>query len=185
VILLQVQVNLAPELRNRTFTREDPMIPPRMIAIAFISQLLSQSLALGQELPPVTGATMLAITEQVYFPYVGANAVIVRRTTLEPHDVIVVRAGRSTPKLLAEAVSQLGGIRALYGNTPAGDAIYRVTESSKVRQHEGYAVNWNSMLRAIRPSELAGFGVVRHVSIYLRDQQPQRSRLLRTSGRQR
>lgn len=137
------------------------------------------SIALGAiseaqtSLSAVQGRTAFAIAVVDTFPYSGTDAVIIRRTNAEISDVIVVRPGKATDAILASAVLHLGGLRASQGNKPLADGVFRVRNTGKRWPRNGEPTKWSLMINRARPHDLEGFGVVRHVVLFLPNQRRQ------------
>jgi hypothetical protein len=139
-----------------------------LAVVVCITPTRTQAQVVG--IPPVNGATAFAIAEADSFPYTGADAVIVRRTTFEPHDVILVRGGKGSTRLLAEAVGFLGGLRAIQGDSPTTNGIYRVVTKGKPHRWERHSHNWMSTLASERPRPISGLGEKRHIVLFLKNQ---------------
>jgi hypothetical protein len=101
------------------------------------------------------------------FKYKNTDAVVLRRATVQPHDVILIRTGKASPEQIAEAVDLLQALRARQGDVPTADALIRVPPPGPVRAHAREASDWAGILREIRPSDLPGVGEVAHLGLWL------------------
>ena len=120
--------------------------------------------------PARAGTTETVIAAVPTLPYSGADAVIVRRATQLPHDVILVRSDRATAVQLAQAAFMIETLRAVAGSgTPTADAVIRVPSPTQNHRHIRDAANWAQILERTTPSDLAGVGNVRHLRVDLPD----------------
>jgi hypothetical protein len=115
----------------------------------------------------IRGATPVVITAVDDFKYKGSKAVIVRRTTMMPHDVILVKKEHVNPRFLADAVFKLQAVRSAFGDIPTRDAVYRVTPRDKEGKRTTEAIGWANTLATTRENELEGYGPVKQVILYL------------------
>ncbi len=106
----------------------------------------------------------IAVVDDVGYP--GADAVVVRRASASPHDVVLVREARANPRLLAAAVRHLAALRALQGDTPGVDGVYRVTLDARndqrwVRPDE--PAKWMRSLNRASEVPLEGFENAKYI----------------------
>jgi hypothetical protein len=116
------------------------------------------------------GTTAFAIAAVDTFHFGAANIVIVRRTSGEPRDVILVKPQALTARNLAAAVRILERLRGSLGDSPEVGAVYRVPEVNQVDEREVEAQSWVDRLLTSRPRALDAFGEVRQVVLHLPNQ---------------
>lgn len=108
--------------------------------------------------------------------YGGADAVILRRPSEDPADLILLRAGTESPEQLTEAVLGLLSVRKSQGDLPTGaPRVLRVralkARSQPVRWTHGVIHN----LRTAQARDVRGVGRYRAIDVLLPEQQ-QRNR---------
>lgn len=104
-------------------------------------------------------AFALAITDTWH--YAGTDAVIIRRATGQPRDVVLLRSSASQQQVAA-AIEELRRVRAAFGDLPVEDALFRVRRAEPMRR----ATRVESHLRKLRQipaKQLANVGEVRYV----------------------
>ena len=114
----------------------------------------------------------IAVTDS--FPYRNADAVILRRVSAKPHDVIVIKQGKATGPRIAASIRELEFLRAALGNEPTSDALYRVKSTQTPRETarlERTAVQYARKLAIIEARRLEGVGLVRHILLAVPGQQ--------------
>ena len=99
-----------------------------------------------------------------------SGAAILRRTQLEPHDVILLRRDAS-PDLLSAAVFTLLATREVEGDTARADATVRVGATHGPKAWESRMLpkmaNTLRLLQRATPRSIAGVGVVKAYDAYL------------------
>ncbi len=149
---------------------------------AFAVLVLSSRTASGQQ----TGPTMdqfrrqqevtrrvpvtIALWDQLPAPD-SVPAVILRRGTSAPRDVILLRH-RATPGQLAAAVMRLMIIRDRMGDTARADAAFRLPNAHRMPKGKGQrevlqAGRTLARLRGSQPQDVPGVGRVPAVEVYL------------------
>lgn len=116
--------------------------------------------------------TQAIIAVPQHFPYPGADAVVLRRTTQLPKDVILLRSERVEAGLLSSAVRTLLALRATFGDDPQSDGVFRVTSSSAPWTRDQEAKDWAGALASARVDSIPGIGAGRHFMLYLPNQRP-------------
>jgi hypothetical protein len=105
------------------------------------------------------------------FPYTGAAAVIMRRTSEHPRDVIVLPASAGNGARLAAATMHLLIIRDRGGDTASAPGLFRVPEAAAnsrlVQRDIGTAGAVVGRLRTRARESIPGVGRVRATEIYL------------------
>lgn len=140
-----------------------------LLVLVFVSSDLNAQPS-RPRLPVEPNKTPFAIAIISQLAYDKSDAVIVRRAAHEIPDVIVVRAGRANGQLIARALRQLAGLRAVLGDVPTKDAVFRVAATKAALRHERQATDWAIMLSRVAPLDLPGFGAVPHIISYLPNQ---------------
>jgi len=92
------------------------------------------------------------------FRYQNADAVIVRRASGVPHDVIVVRRDKLRPSLLSEAVVVLRAVRKRAGDIPSADMLIRVPTPKQTHRFQHAAGEWSRTLALTPRTRLDGLG---------------------------
>ncbi len=133
---------------------------------------LSAQAAKQQEIArrvPVT----VALTNQM--PYRDAPAVILRRATAVPHDVILLRRNGASGAQLSAAVFQLLVLRERDGDTASTDGVYRVIAPQGPAAWRGSeertAGRTVSRLFSAPAREISGVGIVAATELYLPSRQ--------------
>ena len=103
------------------------------------------------------------------FPYRNADAVIVRRTTALPHDVILLRQSHADPRTIAEAAQTLQAERARHGDVPTVDRLVRVQAPRAQLRLGRSAESWAHALARKSSSDVPGIGRARAVGLLLRN----------------
>ena len=136
------------------------------LSVGLASSVMAQQL--GSDRGEASGYTGLILALSDSFTYRNTHAVLVRRTRLEPHDVIVIAKSQATPALLASAVNTAIAIRGAEGVSPKIDALYRLGDrkpGDRIRE----AQRWVRILNDKKPRELPGFGSLRFIEILVPD----------------
>jgi len=141
-----------------------------MFVSAALSAPLPTSAQLAADRPALPNMTPFAIVTPATFPYAGADAVIVRSMDEDIRDVILVRRGKASATLLAAAVRQLAGLRALSGDNPTGVGTFRVQDNGRQWTRPGEASDWVASLGRSKSQPIAGFGRVPHLILYMPNQ---------------
>jgi len=117
---------------------------------------------------PGTTPVVLALTNKL--PRRNMDVAIIRRATIKPYDVILIRPAVARAELLARAVQTLQATRHTFGRLPAHDSIIRV-ESAGVglppRMDE--AERWVDSLRGARVMWLPGVGPAQYMGLHVFD----------------
>jgi hypothetical protein len=98
------------------------------------------------------------------------RVVILRRTMVKPHDVILVRSSGLDAELIAQAVRVLQMTRRATGRVPTEDALIAVDPpgaSKPPRVDE--AEQWVASLRSAKPMKLPGVGTVPILGLHVFD----------------
>lgn len=145
-----------------------PVVRLAIGSFAFASSTaMAQSASANRELLS-GGFTPLVLAVSDSFQFRNADAVLVRRVNVEPHDVVVIRDGRATPALLAAAVQMAIAVRSTEGLQPSADGVYRVRVGGAAgRQRE--AQRWMRNLDAKPRRVVAGIGMVRWIELLVPD----------------
>ena len=127
------------------------------------------AIARGQDIShiPISQMTPFAIAVVDSLAYPDADAVVVRRPSAQPHDVILVRRGKADPSRLADAVRLLEILRASGGDLPTSQAAFRVTSSGHRDSRLEEAVAWADWLEHVRKRTLDGYGEAAVIQLYL------------------
>jgi hypothetical protein len=100
-----------------------------------------------------------------------ASAVILRRSNVAPHDVILLRAAGANGRQLSEAVLDLLTIREKMGDTPSTTAAVRVRPKAgapgRVRRELPWAQRVVNDVRKAEVQDIPRVGNVRAVQIWL------------------
>lgn len=154
-----------------------PTLAVSLIAEVIIASLGLTSRAMAQARPtprfdsaalPNRTPVVIAVTDNI--PDGDQDILIVRRVSVTPHDVILVRPRSLTPAALARAVHTLQAARGRLGRVPVQDAWIRIdtkAEGSPPRANE--AVNWVDALRSVKPMSLPGVGLVPLIMLHPSD----------------
>ena len=151
-----------------------------MAAIVVVAGLLAVTRLLAQgPRPPrpdydiaVPGTTSVVVALTDNLPGKDFDILIKRRATEKPHDVILIRPGALRPELLAKAVETLQGARRAFGRTPTNDVSFTVPPAgTKPPPRLAEAEGWVKSLRAAKPMDLPGVGVVPLIMLHLFDRE--------------
>jgi len=125
---------------------------------------------------PRIPVTVAVVTQ---LPLAGEPYAVLRRTEVEPHDVILVPES-ATPELLSEAIQTLMVARQASGDLPSFTGYVRATPHQPSAAHHAPVTHRRQLPWAGRvladvqrkePAELTGLGRVRWVQIWLPPQQ--------------
>lgn len=146
-----------------------------VIVIALAAQFTSESKLFGQGITVPRGPhgevpVFFLVVDSIQ--YKGADAVIVRRASAAPHDLVLLKRSMVQARILAEAVHTLAFIRAKYGDDPAADAVYRVTDHGKPLPREAEAADWAASLKTGRRHQFDPYGLVPVLGVALPTQHP-------------
>jgi hypothetical protein len=100
-------------------------------------------------------------------PYPGADAVIIRRVSVLPHDLILIYSGVASPEYVAATFHALAVTRARHGDIPDKDRVVRVDAPTRTLKYRATPLMVLEMLRVAVPREVAGFGRMATVVVSL------------------
>ncbi|HET7461622.1 MAG TPA: hypothetical protein VFJ82_10245 [Longimicrobium sp.] len=164
---------------------------------AFVAAVLSSAAAIGQQAGPTLAQlrqqqemarrvrVTIALSDQLPAPD-SVPAVILRRGSTAPRDVILLRSG-ATPGQLAAAVLRLMVIRDRMGDTARTDAAFRLPGAHRMPKGgatELQAGRTLARLRGAPSQDLPGVGRVPAVEVYLPSRAMREEARRRHSGRQ-
>lgn len=100
-----------------------------------------------------------------------ADALVIRRKDVKPHDVIAVKKSKLTEALLVAAVRQVQIARQIGGLTPTEDVMFRVQlpKDGRKRAQENDATLWIRDLKDAAEKTIAGVGTGNVIVIYLKN----------------
>jgi hypothetical protein len=162
----------------RSFTSVPSWVVTATIVVVAGLLAVTRLLAQGQRPPkpdydiavPGTTSVVVALTDSL--PSKDFDILIKRRATEKPHDVILVRPGALRAELLAKAVETLQGARRSFGRTPTGDVSFKVPPAgTKSPPRLAEAEGWVKSLKAAKPMDLPGVGVVPLIMLHLFDRE--------------
>jgi hypothetical protein len=113
--------------------------------------------------PTVTA--LVALVDQL--PYGDADAVIIRRTDVEPHDAVLLKRSKASAQCVAEALHTLAGTRARHGDIPIKGMVIRVPAPSTPRRTGATGAAVLEMLKRARLRDIPGLGRVPAVTVHL------------------
>jgi hypothetical protein len=105
-------------------------------------------------------------------PLDGVSAVVIRRTTLWPHDVILLAPATTTSGVLASALYQPAIEHHRNGDVPDHDYVLKVTETSMPdRRRGGFEETLTALdiaaLKASGPKHVMGVGDVPAIVVHM------------------
>lgn len=161
-----------------------------LVSTAAVVAVLSMSTTLrAQPTQPAVARVpaTLALVNSLRIP--TAPAMILRRSSVEPRDVILLPKSNARQEVLAAALATLQSVRSVLGDTARTDMVIGVRNSAVRRQRSAadlrQAAGILLQLEKAAPRDVAQVGHVRAVDIHLRrsahapSQQPGVARRLR------
>ena len=111
------------------------------VVIVILIAAARSRLAIGQSPTAIAKhpGVSATVVEVATIPYGNADAVIVRRPQILPHDVIMLRPSAANSAYLAEALHDLAVIRARTSDVPDKATVVRVNAPHQAQKNEASA----------------------------------------------
>jgi hypothetical protein len=150
-----------------------PLTTARRHALVFAAlSVLWSSAVSGQAATQLRIPVLVAVIDSL--PQKASGALIVRRASMSPSDIILLTPQSSTARQLSAAVFTLVTAQAVLGSKPEKNAFLKVDSrtgpSAWIETEERRAENILRKLRRKAPAYVAGYGFVRSVVITVPDQ---------------
>ena len=140
------------------------------LGVAFRAYVLYVTRPNFSLVPPFPDTTFVVVALTNKLPRRNLNVVVLRRASIEPHDVILARPRAVHPALLARAVQTLQAERRASGRVPNHDAIVMVDHASQdLPPRVEEAERWVTSLQMTKAMLVPGLGTVPFIGLHVLD----------------